>query len=162
MASPDRARCLVRGAFPARAAAARGIASQATAFAGAIERDGLDAAGGRFAWGPTSGLDPGAARLVRQGFLEHPPHGLVHTLRGVLAKQPSVEELIHRLDALAMPALVIVGDRDRGSLEPSRALAAALPSAQLIVVPDAGHVVNLEQPAAFNAALTTFLDVLPV
>jgi pimeloyl-ACP methyl ester carboxylesterase len=162
LASPERVRALVLAAFPAGASASRGIASQATAFADAIERDGLDAAGERFAWGPTSGLDTGAARLVRQGFLEHPPHGLVHTLRGVLSKHPSVEELIPRLDALAMPVLVIVGDRDRGSLEPSRALASALPSAQLIVVPDAGHVVNLEQPAAFNDVLTSFLDVLPV
>jgi len=162
LASPDRVRALVLAAFPAGASAARGIAAQATAFADAIERDGLDAAGERFAWGPTSGLDAGAARLVRQGFLEHPPHGLVHTLRGVLSKHPSVEELIPRLDALAMPVLVIVGDRDRGSLEPSRALAAALPAAQLVVVPGAGHIVNLAQPAAFNAALTTFLDALPV
>ena len=162
LASPDRVRALVLAAFPAGASAARGIASQATAFADAIERDGLDAAGERFAWGPTSGLDPGAARLIRQGFLEHPPHGLIHTLRGVLARQPTVEELAPRLEGLHIPTLLIVGDRDRASLEPTRALAAALPSARLIVVPDAGHVVNLAQPAAFNAALTSFLDVLPV
>jgi pimeloyl-ACP methyl ester carboxylesterase len=158
LAHPERERGVILAAFPAGASAAGGIAAQATAFADAIERDGLDAAGERFAWGPTSGLDPGAARLVRQGFLEHPPHGLVHTLRGVLANQPSVEELAPSLGALAVPVLVIVGDRDRGSLAPSRALAAALPSAHLVVVPGAGHIVNLEQPAAFNAALSTFLD----
>lgn len=162
LASPERVRALVLAAFPAGASAARGIAAQATAFADAIERNGLDAAGERFAWGPASGLDAGAARLVRQGFLEHPPHGLVHTLRGVLARQPTVEELAPRLGGLHIPTLLIVGDHDRASLEPTRALAAALPSATLIVVPDAGHVVNLEQPAAFNAALMSFLDVLPV
>src|SRR5262249_60901510 len=93
LAHPDRVRGLVLAAFPAGASAARGISAQATAFADAIERDGLEAAGERFAWGPTSGLDPGAARLGRQGFLEPKPHGLVHTLRGVLAKQPSVDQL---------------------------------------------------------------------
>jgi pimeloyl-ACP methyl ester carboxylesterase len=160
LAHPERVRGVVLAAFPAGASAPGGIAEQATAFADAIERDGLDAAGERFAWGAASGLDPGAARLVRQGFLEHPPHGLVHTLRGVLAKQPSVEELAPRLGAFATPALVIVGDRDPGSLEPSRALAAMLPSAHLVVVPGAGHVVNLEQPVAFNAALAAFLDRL--
>jgi pimeloyl-ACP methyl ester carboxylesterase len=158
LAHRERLRGLILAAFPAGASAPGGIAAQATAFADAIERDGLEAAGERFAWGPTSGLDPGAARLVRQGFLEHPPHGLVHTLRGVLANQPSVEELAPSLGALAVPVLVIVGDRDRGSLAPSRALAAALPSAHLVVVPGAGHIVNLERPAAFNAALSTFLD----
>jgi pimeloyl-ACP methyl ester carboxylesterase len=160
LAHADRVRGLVLAAFPAGASAARGIAAHASAFADAIERDGLEAAGERFAWGPTSGLDPAAARLVRQGFLEHPPHGLVHTLRGVLAKQPLVEEIALRLRALDVPALVIVGERDRGSLEPSRALADALPAARLVVLPDAGHVVNLEQPVAFNAALEGFLDGL--
>ncbi len=170
LAHPGRVRGLVLAAYPAGAsppstpASGRGISAQAEAFASAIERDGIEAAGARFAWGPESGLDPVAARLVRQGFLEHPPHGLVHTLRGVLARQPPVQELVHdlapRLRTLDVPALVIVGDRDGGSLEPSRALAAALPRAQLVVVPGAGHVVNLAQPAAFNAALSGFLEGL--
>ena len=38
----------------------------------------------------------------------------------------------------------------------------ALPSARLVVVPDAGHVVNLQQQAAFNDALTAFVDDLGV
>jgi pimeloyl-ACP methyl ester carboxylesterase len=160
LAHPGRVRGLVLAAYPAGAGGGPGVAAQAEAFASAIERDGIEAAGARFAWGPESSLDPDAARLVRQGFLEHPPHGLVHTLRGVLARQPAVEELAPRLRALDVPALVIVGDRDRGSLAPSRALAGALPRARLVVVPGAGHVVNLAQPAAFNAALNGFLEDL--
>jgi pimeloyl-ACP methyl ester carboxylesterase len=49
------------------------------------------------------------------------------------------------------------GPRDRMSLAPSRALAAVLPRAKLVVVEGAGHVVNLAQPAAFNRALEEFL-----
>src|SRR5262249_37734746 len=94
---PDRVRGLILAAYPGTA---RGISAHAAAFAAAIEHDGREAAGERFAWGPESGLDPGAARLVRQGFLEHPPHGLVHTLRGVLARQPSLDELAPRLRTL--------------------------------------------------------------
>jgi 3-oxoadipate enol-lactonase len=129
-------------------------------FAAAIERDGLDAAGARWVWGPGSGLDSAAARLVRQGFLEHPPHGIVHTLRA-LARQPPLEALVPGLRAVVQPALVIAGARDRMSLAPSRALAAALPAATLVEVPDAGHVVNLQKPAEFNAALVDFLERLP-
>src|SRR5439155_1234249 len=99
----------------------------------------------------------GHARSVRRAFLEHPPHGLAHTLRGVLAAEPSLDELAPRLAELARPALVIVGARDRMSLPASRALAAALPRAKLVVVEGAGHVVNLAQPAAFNRALEEFL-----
>ncbi|TMA99449.1 MAG: alpha/beta fold hydrolase, partial [Deltaproteobacteria bacterium] len=80
-----------------------------------------------------------------------------HTLRGVLAAEPSLDELAPRLAELARPALVIVGARDRMSLPASRVLAAALPRAKLVVVEGAGHVVNLAQPAAFNRALEEFL-----
>src|SRR5262245_26296762 len=73
---PDRVRGLVLAAFPAGARTPGSFAAVADAFADAIEREGLEAAGERFVWGPSSGLDAQTARLVRQGFLEHPPHGL--------------------------------------------------------------------------------------
>jgi pimeloyl-ACP methyl ester carboxylesterase len=148
-------RGLVLAAFPARTPTS--YTTIAHRFADAIERDGLEMAGERFVWGSESGLDPVAARFVRQGFLEHPPHGLVHTLRGVIAQQPSVGDLVPQLVRLEVPVLVIVGDHDAGSLVPSRELAEALPHATLVVVPDAGHVVNLAQPTRFNEALGAFL-----
>ena len=137
------------------------MSAVARRFADAIDARGLDEAGAEFAWGPAAGLDAGAQKLVRQGFLEHAPHALAHTLRGLLAVQPSVAEMEPALAALRLPVLVVVGARDRGSRAPSEALAAAIPAARLVVVPDAGHVVNLEQPAAFNRALGEFLDGLP-
>jgi pimeloyl-ACP methyl ester carboxylesterase len=160
LAEPRRVRALVLAAFPAAASAAGGFARVATRFAEAIERDGLDAAGAAFAWGPGSGLDPQAAGLVRQGFLEHPPHALAAVLRQLIAAQPAVAALVPRLAGLAMPVLLAVGARDAASRQASHELAAALPHAELVVVPDAGHVVNLQQPAAFNAALAGFLERL--
>jgi pimeloyl-ACP methyl ester carboxylesterase len=157
LAQPARVRGLVLAGFPPGADEPRSFTAAASAFADASERDGLEAAGERFVWGPSSGLDPSAARLVRQGFLEHPAHGLAHTLRGVIARQPSVASLRAALAALRIPALVVVGADDRLSLEPSRALAEALPSSRLVVVDGAGHVVNLAAPAAFNATLDGFL-----
>jgi pimeloyl-ACP methyl ester carboxylesterase len=98
---------------------------------------------------------------VRQGFLEHRPHGLAHTLRGVVAAQPPAAPLAPRLAALRLPTLVVVGARDRMSLAPSRELAGALIGSRLVIVEGAGHVVNLAQPRAFNAALTEFLEEIP-
>lgn len=170
LARPERVRGLVLASFPAgrrRGAEAagsgrgRGIAARAEAFAEAIEREGLEAAGERFVWGPGSGLDPGAARLVRQGFLEHPPHGLAHTLRSFLARQPAPAELAPALAQLRIPALVIAGEGDPASLEPSREVAEALPEARFEAIPRAGHVVNLAAPKAVNALLREFLDGLP-
>lgn len=160
LAAPGRARALVLASYPAGPASGRGIAAQAAGFAGAIEADGLEAAGARFVWGEGSGLDAAGARLVRQGFLEHAPHALAHTLRETLAGLEPVEAMAPRLASLRLPVLVIAGAGDAASLPTSRALAAALPEAELVVVPDAGHVVNLAAPAAFNAALIGFLDAL--
>jgi pimeloyl-ACP methyl ester carboxylesterase len=56
--------------------------------------------------------------------------------------------------------LVIAGERDPVSLTPCRELAQALEGAALIVVPDAGHVVNLEARDAVSAALRDFLQQL--
>ena len=39
-------------------------------------------------------------------------------------------------------------------------LATAIPNAELVVIPRAGHLSNLEQPEPFNAALATFLSRL--
>jgi pimeloyl-ACP methyl ester carboxylesterase len=160
LARPDGVRGLVLASHPAGPASGRGIASHALAFADAIEREGLAAAGAHFVWGPGSGLDPAGASLVRQGFLEHAPHALAHILREFLAQLEPVEALVPRLARLALPVLVIAGERDEASLPVSRALASALPRAELVVIEGAGHVVNLARSAAFDAAVLGFLDRL--
>ncbi|NNL65739.1 MAG: alpha/beta fold hydrolase, partial [Myxococcales bacterium] len=129
-------------------------------FADAIERDGLDAAGDRFAWGAASGLDPASGRLVRQGFLEHPPHALVHLLRNVLDDWPSADAQADALAGLRTACLIVVGERDALSLAEARALADRIPDARLEVVPDAGHVVNLAARDRVNALLEDFLSGL--
>jgi pimeloyl-ACP methyl ester carboxylesterase len=161
IAHPERVRGLVLAALPPGAEEGTRQRGWALAFADAIERDGLEAAGARYAWGDESGLDPNAAKLVRLGFLEHPPHAIAHTLRELLAVQPGWASLAGSLRPLALPTLVVAGARDAVSRGPCEKLAAALPRAELVVVPDAGHVVNLEARDAVSAALREFLDRLP-
>jgi pimeloyl-ACP methyl ester carboxylesterase len=177
LAHPGRVRALVLASYPAGPASERGIAARlaldaatddeggrqqmrAAAFADAIEREGLEAAGAHYVWGPGSGLDPAGAALVRQGFLEHEPHALAHTLREFLARLEPVDSLASQLARLDLPSLLICGGRDDGSLPVCRALADLLPKAELHVIQDAGHVVNLAAPAAFDAALLGFLERL--
>lgn len=65
-----------------------------------------------------------------------------------------------RLDALgglSVPTLVIVGDEDGPFLGPSRSMAATIPEAQLIVIENAGHSPQFENPPAWYAALSGFL-----
>jgi len=62
------------------------------------------------------------------------------------------------LERLTMPVLVLVGADDWANQRLSRRLAGQLPSAELEVIPGAGHVANLDAPDAFNEALRRFLD----
>jgi pimeloyl-ACP methyl ester carboxylesterase len=161
LAQPARVRALVLMAPPAGARSGRGISASALAFADAIEREGLDAAGARFAWGPNAGLDPQGAAWVRAGFLEHDPQSLAFLLREYVARLETSAELRERLARLDVPALVIAGEQDAASLPTAHELAASLPDARLEVIPGAGHVVNLAAPEEVNALLREFLTSLP-
>jgi pimeloyl-ACP methyl ester carboxylesterase len=157
--APETVRALVLGSLPAGRGGG-GISAHAAEFADAIDRDGVEAAGERFAFGPGSGLSERDAALVRQGFLEHSPHGLANTLRGFLAPWPPVRERAGELAGVRVPTLLLAGERDAPSLAASRDLAAILPAARFEVVPDAGHVANLQQAAAWNERLLAFLATL--
>lgn len=70
------------------------------------------------------------------------------------------------LGAIDVPTLVIHGRDDTlMPLAEGEKLAAGIPDAELVVIDDAGHLVNLEQEDAFNEAIFQFLaalsDVLP-
>ncbi len=57
-----------------------------------------------------------------------------------------------RLDELAMPVTVLVGQRDRKFLALGQRLVELLPAGELVVVPG-GHGLPLENPAAIVEAL---------
>ena len=63
-----------------------------------------------------------------------------------------------RLKEIACPIQVIVGDQDAGTpVAMSREIQAAAPGSELVIIPNASHLSNLEQPEAFNRALLGFL-----
>jgi 3-oxoadipate enol-lactonase len=66
---------------------------------------------------------------------------------------------IDALEQLVMPVLVAVGERDVPCFrEMAAVLARRIPGARYHVVAGAGHMINMEQPAAVNALLAQFLD----
>ena len=76
-----------------------------------------------------------------------------------LANQP--DDLAALAATVRVPTLVLVGVQDDAMLAPSHAMADAIESAQLAVVPDAGHSPQFENPAAWIEALTRFLASVP-
>jgi len=100
---------------------------------------------------------PEAERLVRSCLTTHRARGLAHTALEVLAKRPSIYSLDARLRALGVPTLLIVGEYDTPCLKPHRFMADVMPKARHVVLRGVGHLTNLEAPAAFNAAVKSFL-----
>lgn len=74
-----------------------------------------------------------------------------------IAHQP---DDLHLLRDLSCPALVIVGELDTPFHEPSRAIAAAVRGARLVVVPEAGHSPQFENADVWRAEVTKFLAEL--
>lgn len=145
---------LVLAAFPSTSEKARRWSLD---FADAIAREGLERAGERYVWGEASRFDAKAAALIRQGFLEHPPHAIDAILRNVLSQLSAPENRADLLRAFSTPVLLIAGEKDSSAVDASERLAQLLPDATVVIVPEAGHVVNLADPERFNAALDTFL-----
>jgi pimeloyl-ACP methyl ester carboxylesterase len=85
------------------------------------------------------------------------PEGFAAAQRG-MGLRPDARDILARFGG---PVLVVVGADD--VLTPpakARAMAELVPGAELVEIPRAGHLSNLEQPEAFNAALARFLSRL--
>ena len=68
------------------------------------------------------------------------------------------QTLPHLLGGVRAPALVVWGDDDKVvPLSSGRRYAEVLPNARLEIVPSCGHLVELEQPSALAALVTSFI-----
>jgi len=88
---------------------------------------------------------------------QHSALGSANTQRGIQAKRPPIYVLEAALRRLQVPTHVVCGDEDDGGLEPALFIKRVCPAAWLSIVAGTGHVVNLEEPARFNALLEDFL-----
>jgi pimeloyl-ACP methyl ester carboxylesterase len=82
--------------------------------------------------------------------------GLALAARGMLTQKDS--RVIDSLPSIRVPALVLAGAGDEPFLQSTSYMAAKIPGAEKVIVQGAGHAANIDQPAAFNAAVRSFLD----
>jgi pimeloyl-ACP methyl ester carboxylesterase len=135
---------------------------ESAAIADAIERDGMAKFAEGYAVGPArvqlQNKHPDAWRTFADALAAHDPIGAANTMRGVQGTRPSLYALVDELRAVRTPVLILAGDEDEGSLDPSLMLKRAIPSAGLAIFPRTGHTLNLEEPELFNAAVERFID----
>src|SRR6201993_2143780 len=86
--------------------------------------------------------------------------GLSNTIVRCQALRPSLHDLRDQFSTMTTPVLLIVGDEDTACLETNLMLKETLANAGLWIAPNTGHTINLEEPAAFNAHLETFLGAV--
>lgn len=125
-----------------------------------LQAKGMAEVAQSYAQGPTrvqfQNKDPrGFAECVRH-LAEHSTTGSTMTLLGVQRLRPSLYDLADGLAKMTVPTLVMTGDEDWPCLEPDLFLKRTIPSAGLVVLPNSGHVINLEEPALFNRAVDDF------
>jgi pimeloyl-ACP methyl ester carboxylesterase len=95
---------------------------------------------------------PGAVELVRRLVLASRPH-----VAGQLWRTVGTIDLLAVVRALSVPVLVVAGERDRVlPTHHSRRLVELLLDAELLTLPDVGHVAMLERPELVTAALDRF------
>ena len=160
---PARVRSLViagtgYGAHPSQAPRFR---NECEAIARLIQESGIESFARRYLSGPARvqfrNKDPrGWEQLVHQ-LGEHPVDGAVGTMRGVQRQRPSLYSLEAELSALEAPVLILAGDEDDGCLETSLWLKRVIPRSGLVVLPQSGHTLNLEEPDLVNTFIADFL-----
>ena len=159
---PDRALSLVvagcgYGAEPGKRAQ---FAEETEAAARRFEDAGMSQSAESYALAPSrvqfQNKDPRGWAEFAAHLAEHSTAGSARTMRGVQARRPSLWDLTDRMRNLEVPTLIMTGDEDDPCLEPGLLMKRTIPTAALVVFPNTGHAVNLEEPELFNRSCAEF------
>lgn len=129
-------------------------------FARAMDSEGMQGMSD-YANGPTRvqllRKDPDSWQEFRAQFFQHSSVGSAMTFRGIQGKRPPIFSLESELRSLSTPTLIMFGDEDEPCIEPGIFMKKYIPSSGLVVFPQSGHAINLEEPDLFNRTIQNFL-----
>lgn len=91
-------------------------------------------------------------------FSEHSAEGLALTVLGIQGRRPSLHDMLSDFSDLAVPLLVVNGDEDEACLPTGMLLKRTAPSCGMLILPNSGHVPNLEDPQQFNDITRRFIQ----
>jgi pimeloyl-ACP methyl ester carboxylesterase len=162
LAYPDRALSLVvagcgYGAEPGKR---QQFHDETAKTAALIESEGMKVAAQTYGIGPSrvqfQNKDPRGWAEFAANLAEHSTLGSANTMRGVQARRPSLWDLTDGMRRLEIPTLIMTGDEDDPCLEPGLLMKRTIPTAALVVFPNTGHALNLEEPDLFNRTCADF------
>ncbi len=137
---------------------------EASALAQTIREEGMAHVAATYGHGPTRmqlrDKDPRGFDDFIRFFSEHSVEGSALTMENYQGKRPSLYALKKEMAGITAPLLVVAGDEDDATLEPSVMMKRAIANCGLVVLPRSGHVLNIEEPALFNRVLEDFFHTV--
>ncbi len=134
---------------------------EAETVAATITSLGMPAFAEKYAYGPTrvqfENKDPRGFAEFKKYLGEHSALGSANTQLGVQRERPSLYDLVEDMKKIDVPTLVITGDEDWPCLLPGVLMKRTIPTAALVVMPNAGHTINIEEPDEYNRLVGEFL-----
>jgi pimeloyl-ACP methyl ester carboxylesterase len=135
--------------------------AEADVIANMIRSEGMPAFAKRYAYGPTrvqyENKDPRGHAEFEAMLAEHSATGSANTQQGVQKERPSLYTLVEEMKRIDVPTLIITGDEDWPCLKPGILMKQSIPSSALVVMPNAGHAINIEEPDEYNRLVGDFL-----
>ncbi len=104
--------------------------------------------------------DPRGWAEFKQQFASGSAMGHAMTMRGVQGARVPFFERTEELKKITEPMLVVIGDEDDSTHSLATHLRKHVPRSGVLELPKCGHTINLEEPAAFNAAVQDFLHAV--
>ncbi len=153
--------CVAGCGYGAEAGQQAKFAAEAEAIAEFLLKDGMAAFAEKYAYGPTrvqfQNKNPRGFAEFKRHLAQHSALGMANTQLGCQRRRPSLYDLTEEMAALTVPTLIMTGDEDWPCLQPGLLMKRTIPSAALVVMANAGHVINEEDPDEFNRLLGAFL-----
>ena len=163
---PERVLSLVIGGcgYGASADKRAQFAEETEAAARRFEEVGMSKAAMGYALAPSrvqfQNKDPRGWQEFADQLAGNSTRGAALTMRGVQKRRPSLFDLVDRMKTITTPTLIMTGDEDWPCLEPALLMKRTISTAGLVVMPNTGHTINLEEPGAFNQHVADFLHAV--
>jgi pimeloyl-ACP methyl ester carboxylesterase len=137
---------------------------ESKALAETIREKGMEHVAATYGHGPTRlqlrDKDPHGFEDFIRFFGEHSVEGSANTMENYQGKRPSLYTLRKEMAGITAPLLVLAGDEDDATLEPSLMMKRTIATCGLAMLPRSGHVLNIEEPALFNRLLEDFFHTV--